>query len=80
MCLRACVSGFLGAWARALACARAALLSQHAKHVCHILLQLVTFMASRYFSALSHKRAPFSEKKKLLNIKCMFCIFSISFI
>jgi hypothetical protein len=52
-----------------------ALVTQHAKDMCHIIFSSVVSLAVPYFSIFSHKRYYF-RKSKLLNIKCVFFIFS----
>ena len=72
-CVRVC--GFAGSLARV--CTRVALLTQHAKRICYIILSSMAFLVT-HVSALSHKQHDF-RKRKLLNKKCVL-IFSTDFI
>jgi hypothetical protein len=40
-------------------CASVALVNQHAKHMCHIILSFVACLALPYFFTLSHKQLEF---------------------
>jgi hypothetical protein len=55
-------------------CVSVALVIQHAKRMCRIILSSVACLAVPYFSTLYHKRHDI--RKKLLNIKCVF-LFSL---
>jgi hypothetical protein len=60
-------------------CVTVVLVIQHAKRMRRILLSSVVCPALPYFSALSHRRHVFREKK-LLNLKFEFLIFSEIFL
>jgi hypothetical protein len=47
------------------ACVFVALVIQHAKRMCRVVLSCVAGLAPQYFSALSHKRYDFRGKKKV---------------
>ena len=49
-----------------------ALVVQQAMRMRHIMMPSVDCSVLLYFSALSHQRARFLKKKKLLNTKCVF--------
>ena len=51
-------------------CLSVALVIQHAKHMCHIILSSVAFAALSYSSTSSHKWHIFKTEK--LNVKCVF--------
>jgi len=51
-------------------CVFVALVTQHAKHMCHIVIR--GLLAVQYFPTLSHTRRDFRGEKNLLNTKCVF--------
>jgi hypothetical protein len=55
-------------------CVVIALVIQHVKRMRRVVLSSVTSPDLQHFSTLSHKRHDF-QKKKLLNIKCVFWFF-----
>jgi hypothetical protein len=64
MCVqaRACAFECPGAWERAFARARVALVIHHSMLMRHILLSFVVSLAPPYYSTLSHKRHDFWKR------------------